>query len=207
MSLILLGFRLEDSPSAHDLPRRRNPWRILRWRRRRQRRSRKPPADGNRYTRAARVLAKDDTIDVKTLADRAYMSETTAARCLEAWQACVGALREVGKLPDPAKKKAPAPEEGAQGRGRDRAAGRERRRPNLIARVDDVTKAPERSGAFSWASGAIGARSRRDTRRDRGPRAVAGGSGSTRWGWGRRSPWGAGDDRTDLGLPMFRKAL
>ena len=65
--------------------------------------------EGN-YTRAARVLAKDDTIDVKTLADRAFMSETTAARCLEAWRACVGALIEVGRLPDPAKKKvAPKP--------------------------------------------------------------------------------------------------
>jgi hypothetical protein len=62
-----------------------------------------PEREGNRYTRAARVLAKDDTIDVKTLADRAFMSETTAARCLEAWQACVQALIEVGRMPDPAK--------------------------------------------------------------------------------------------------------
>ena len=46
-----------------------------------------PEREGNRYTRAARVLAKDDSIDVKTLADRAFMSETTAARCLEAWHA------------------------------------------------------------------------------------------------------------------------
>jgi hypothetical protein len=45
---------------------------------------------------------------VKELADRAFMSEPTAARCLEAWQACVAALIEVGRLPDPAKK-APAP--------------------------------------------------------------------------------------------------
>jgi hypothetical protein len=66
-----------------------------------------PKREGNRYTRAARVLAKDGAIDVKTLADRAFMSETTAARCLEAWQAVIGALIEVGRLPDPAKK-APA---------------------------------------------------------------------------------------------------
>jgi hypothetical protein len=59
--------------------------------------------EGNRYTRAARVLAKDDTIDVKTLADRAFMSESTAARCLEAWRACVAALIEVDRLPYPAK--------------------------------------------------------------------------------------------------------
>lgn len=59
--------------------------------------------DGNRYTRAARVLAKDDTIDVKTLADRAFMSESTAERCFEAWHACVAALIDVGRLPDPAK--------------------------------------------------------------------------------------------------------
>jgi hypothetical protein len=31
------------------------------------------------------------------------MSETTAARCKEAWDACVVALIEVGRLPDPAK--------------------------------------------------------------------------------------------------------
>jgi len=46
------------------------------------------------------------------LADCPFMSETTAARCLEAWHACVGALREAGKLPTApkavtAKKKAP----------------------------------------------------------------------------------------------------
>jgi hypothetical protein len=70
-----------------------------------------PEREGNRYIRAARVLAKDDRIEVKTLADRAFMSESTAARCVEAWQACVAALIEVGRLPDPAKaaaKKAPA---------------------------------------------------------------------------------------------------
>jgi hypothetical protein len=59
--------------------------------------------EGNRYTRAARLLAKDDTIDVKTLGDRAFMSESTAARCLEAWHAVIAALIEVGRLPDPAK--------------------------------------------------------------------------------------------------------
>jgi hypothetical protein len=63
----------------------------------------KPASEGNRYTRAARVLAKNDKIDVKTLADRAFMSETTAARCLEAWRACVAALIEVRRLPDPTK--------------------------------------------------------------------------------------------------------
>ncbi|HEY4048779.1 MAG TPA: winged helix-turn-helix domain-containing protein [Acidobacteriaceae bacterium] len=60
-----------------------------------------------RYTRAARVLAKNDKISMKELADRAFMSETTAARCLEAWNACVAALIELGRLPDPATKKAP----------------------------------------------------------------------------------------------------
>ena len=60
--------------------------------------------DGNRYVRAARVLAKDDTIDVKPLADRGFMSETTAARCKEAWHAVIAALIEVGRLPDPSKK-------------------------------------------------------------------------------------------------------
>jgi hypothetical protein len=49
------------------------------------------------------VLAKDATIDVKTLADRAFMSETTAARCKEAWDAVIVALIEVGRPPDPAK--------------------------------------------------------------------------------------------------------
>ena len=66
----------------------------------------KPAPEGNRYARAARVLAKNDKIDVKTFADRAFMSESTAERCLEAWNACVAALIEVGRLPDPAKKKA-----------------------------------------------------------------------------------------------------
>lgn len=36
----------------------------------------KPPADGNRYTRAARVLGKNNKLSVKELADRAFMSET-----------------------------------------------------------------------------------------------------------------------------------
>jgi hypothetical protein len=62
-------------------------------------------SEGNRCTRAARVLAKDDTIDVATLADRAFMSETTAARCKEAWHAVIAALIEVGQLPDPAAQK------------------------------------------------------------------------------------------------------
>jgi hypothetical protein len=71
-----------------------------------------PEREGNRYTRVARVLAKNETIDVKTLADRAFMSESTAARCLEAWNACVATLIEVGRLPDPkaaAKKATPKP--------------------------------------------------------------------------------------------------
>ena len=67
----------------------------------------KPASEGNRYTRAARVLAKNDKISMKELADRAFMSESTAARCLEAWRACVAALIEAGRLPDPATKKAP----------------------------------------------------------------------------------------------------
>jgi hypothetical protein len=62
----------------------------------------KPAPEGNRYARAARVLAKNDKIDVKTLADRAFMSESTAARCKDAWDACIAALIEVGRLPDPA---------------------------------------------------------------------------------------------------------
>jgi hypothetical protein len=67
----------------------------------------------NRYVRAARVLARDDAIDAKTLGDKAYMTTTTASRCLEAWRACVAALIDVGRLPDPAratqKKAAPKP--------------------------------------------------------------------------------------------------
>jgi hypothetical protein len=63
----------------------------------------KTASEGNRYTRAARVLAKNDKISVKELADKAFMSETTAARCKEAWDACIAALIEVGRLPDPAK--------------------------------------------------------------------------------------------------------
>ena len=66
-----------------------------------QAKDQKPAAEGNRYTRAAPVLAKDDTIDVKTLADKAFMSENTAERCLEAWNACTAALREAGRLKAP----------------------------------------------------------------------------------------------------------
>ena len=68
-----------------------------------QAKDQKPAPEGNRYVRAARVLAKDDTIDVKTLADRAFLSETTAARFKEGWDAVIAALIEVGRLPDPAK--------------------------------------------------------------------------------------------------------
>lgn len=68
----------------------------------------KPEREANRYLRASRVIAKmgERPIDVKTLADRAFMSQSTAKRCLEAWHACVQALTESGRLPDPAK---PAP--------------------------------------------------------------------------------------------------
>jgi AraC-like DNA-binding protein len=59
----------------------------------------KPASEGNRYTRAARVLAKNDKISMKELADRAFMSESTAARCLEAGRACVAAFIEAGRLP------------------------------------------------------------------------------------------------------------
>ena len=67
----------------------------------------KPAPEGNRYVHAARVLAKDDTIDVKTLADKAFMSESTAKRCLEAWHAVVQALTETGRLSAPKAPKAP----------------------------------------------------------------------------------------------------
>ena len=84
--------------------------------------------EGNRYTRAARLLAKDDTIDVKTLGDRAFMSESTAARCLEAWHAVIAALIEVGRLPDPAKAAGCCPTWGASGiRGVATATGGSRR--------------------------------------------------------------------------------
>jgi hypothetical protein len=49
------------------------------------------------------VLAENGNISVKDLADKAFMSETTAARCKEAWDAVIAALIEVGRLPDPAK--------------------------------------------------------------------------------------------------------
>ena len=122
--------------------------------------------DPNRYVRAARVLAKDDSIDVKTLADRAFMSETTAARCKEAWDAVIVALIEVGRLPDPAKaavKKA-AGEEAAQTarsatrRGRSntvsRAEGHRCRhggRGGILIRLFSKDMPPvARSGAFLW---------------------------------------------------------
>jgi hypothetical protein len=66
-----------------------------------EQKTKEPEREGNRYVRATRVLAQDDTIDVKTLADRAHMSETTAGHCKEAWDAVIAALVEVGRLPDP----------------------------------------------------------------------------------------------------------
>jgi hypothetical protein len=37
----------------------------------------------NRYIRAAKILARNDKLSVKELADKAYMSERTAGACLE----------------------------------------------------------------------------------------------------------------------------
>jgi hypothetical protein len=44
---------------------------------------------------------------MKELADRAFMSETTAARCLEAWYACVAALIEVAGCPTRRRRRQP----------------------------------------------------------------------------------------------------
>jgi hypothetical protein len=99
--------------------------------------------EGNRYVRAARVLAKDDTIDVKTLADRAFMSETTAARCKEAWDAVIAALIEVGRLPDPAKaaakKSAPRC---ATRRSRSNAVHRHGGRGGILIRLSSKEECP-----------------------------------------------------------------
>jgi hypothetical protein len=96
------------------------------------------------------VLVKNDKITVKELADRAFMSESTAARCLEAWRACVAELIEVGRLLDPvkaaAKKAAPKPKpatgETPPGSCRD-AAG-------LAHRRVEVKRGPPRGAPFSW---------------------------------------------------------
>ena len=107
------------------------------------------------------MLARDDTIDVKTLADRAFMSESTTARCLEAWRAVIAALIEVGRLSDPAA-------QNKEGGGRnlnlqltrgdgddvsDAARGRAARDcgSNLVHRHVDAKRAGLRVG-FSWAS-------------------------------------------------------
>jgi hypothetical protein len=76
-----------------------------------QEKSSEPERGGNRYLRASRVIAKaGGTIDVATLADRAFMSEGTAKRCLEAWSAVVQALTEAGRLSAPKAPKAPKAE-------------------------------------------------------------------------------------------------
>ena len=72
--------------------------------------AKEPEREGNRYQRAARVIAKmGDPIDVRELADNAFMSESTAARCLEAWHAVIAALIVVGRLTDPEAPKKEAP--------------------------------------------------------------------------------------------------
>jgi hypothetical protein len=69
----------------------------------------KPKREGNRYARAARVLAKDDKIDVRELADKGvHVRDDGGALRRSLARVCVQALIEVGRLPDPAKKK-PAP--------------------------------------------------------------------------------------------------
>jgi hypothetical protein len=128
--------------------------------------------DGNRYTRAARVLAKDDTIDVMTLADRAFMSETTAARCKEAWDAALAALIESRATARSGE--GDAEEGSAQAQSRDRRnAGQGRDAARLAHRRAD-RESPASAGLFR------GHRSRRDAREDRGRRAPAGESGSVR---------------------------
>ena len=56
-------------------------------------------------TFARRVSWREMIRSMKTLADRAHMSEPTAARCKEAWNAVIAALIEIGRLPDPAASK------------------------------------------------------------------------------------------------------
>jgi hypothetical protein len=52
----------------------------------------------NRYMRAARIIAKNPTIDVKDLAKKAEMTVSTAGHCLDAWEGIVGVLNEIGWL-------------------------------------------------------------------------------------------------------------
>jgi len=52
---------------------------LIRRKEKAEQRPRKPDRESNLYVRAARVLAKDDTIDVRKLADKAFLSEATAA--------------------------------------------------------------------------------------------------------------------------------
>jgi hypothetical protein len=91
------------------------------------------------------VLAKNDKISMKELADRAFMSESTAARCLEAWRACVAELIEVGRLLDPvkaaAKKATPKPD------GLD-AGGSCRDAAGLAHRRVEVKRGPPRGPLF-----------------------------------------------------------
>jgi len=125
------------------------------------------------------------------------MSETTVQRCLEAWNACIAALIEVGRLPDPAKKKAtPKAKPAARGATETTATSAEAVE-TTPATLPYRTRRPvigpgrEIRGFFVGLGGVDAS----EHPRGRGPWAVAGEVASTRGrvrGGGRRPPVGAG---------------
>ena len=75
-----------------------------------------PPVDEtsreNRYTRSAKIIVGNLTIDVPTLSAQAEMSTSTARHCLEAWHAITVVLKDRGALTPPfAKQLAGKPQE------------------------------------------------------------------------------------------------
>jgi hypothetical protein len=110
------------------------------------------------------VLAENGNISVKDLADKAFMSETTAARCKEAWDAVIAALIEVGEVARPGEgcgEEGDAETQGSEGATRrsrpnavrraERHRCRHRGRGGILIRLSSKDMPPVgRSGAFLW---------------------------------------------------------
>jgi hypothetical protein len=52
----------------------------------------------NRYSRSAKVIASNLTIDVQALSEQAEMSTSTARHCLEAWNGITQVLLQRGAI-------------------------------------------------------------------------------------------------------------
>jgi hypothetical protein len=86
ISSIFAGFRLEALPAACELWPRFNNTNGVRGEESKAKSSKakvEQKNKDNRYVRAFRILVRNETTDVKTLADKAFLSERTASAALE----------------------------------------------------------------------------------------------------------------------------